>query len=120
MFPNKYYTFFVHSHNDSKLAELVVIKANKDMNIVLNENPKRVSELRDGNLLIEVNNEGQWCALSAIIIDRKIFIVIAKSNVWFIELLLSLDDIFKQNYRHSSIIDKKINECDMPYELSIV
>ena len=61
MFTNRYYKkfFTVKACNESNLAELDVIKANKELNKTLRGKPKRVSELRDGSLLIEVSNEEQ-------------------------------------------------------------
>ena len=61
MITNQYYKnfFVVKACNESNLAELDVIKANKELNSTIRGKPKRVSEFRDGSLLIEVSNEDQ-------------------------------------------------------------
>ena len=61
MFTNKYYKkfFTIKAETAADLAAIDVIKANKQLEAVLGGEPKSVTELRDGSLLVEVRNEEQ-------------------------------------------------------------
>ena len=53
-----YKNFFnIKSEENLNLANLNVIKANKQMTGQLKSRPKKVTELKDGGLLVEVNSE---------------------------------------------------------------
>ena len=59
LFNNNYYKkfFTISSRNGSHLAEINVIRANKQLQHTLKGKPEKVAELRDGSLLVEVANE---------------------------------------------------------------
>lgn len=61
LFRNNYYKkfFIIRAEEEQNLAEVNVIKANKELEQTLKGKPKNVTELRDGTLLIEVANEQQ-------------------------------------------------------------
>ena len=61
LFTNKYYKKFytIKSNSGRNLAEINVIRANKHMENILKGKPKKITELRDGSLLVEVLNEQQ-------------------------------------------------------------
>lgn len=61
MFTNKYFKryFIIAARSGCSLAEINVIKANKQMTQQLRGNPKKVTEMRDGSLLVEVVSEEQ-------------------------------------------------------------
>jgi len=61
LFTTKQYTkyFLIRSTNGSNLAESNVVQAYREMTIHLKGKPKKVNELRDGTLLVEVASEEQ-------------------------------------------------------------
>ena len=61
LYSNKYYKkfFIIRSTEGINLAEINVIKANKQLEAVLAGKPKKATKIRDGTLLIEVANERQ-------------------------------------------------------------
>ena len=61
LFQEKYFKkfFIIKSSEGKNLAEINVIKTNKELQATLKGNPTKVTELRDGTLLTEVANERQ-------------------------------------------------------------
>ena len=61
IFTNKYYKKFfkIKAVNEKNLAEINVIKANRQLESVLKGKPAKVTELRDGSLLVELANASQ-------------------------------------------------------------
>ena len=51
--------FNIKPEENLNLANIYVIKANKQMTAQLKGRPKKVTELKDGSLLVEVNSEEQ-------------------------------------------------------------
>jgi len=68
LFSNEDFTkfFTIKAKNGSSLAEINVIAANKQMNRILGSKPRKVSELRDGSLLVEVANKQQSALIHTI------------------------------------------------------
>ena len=56
---NSYNKNFLITRDGENLSTASTIKANQDLKIKLGGEPKRVTELRNGALLVEVQNE-QW------------------------------------------------------------
>ena len=79
-FTNKYYKkyFIIRATSGENLAEINVIKAYKYMTTELHGKPKRVSELRDGSLLVEVMNEEQSSLITNIRKLEGVDVVIAE------------------------------------------
>ena len=61
MFNNVNYKryFKIQANEERNLANINVIKANKQMTTHLNGKPKKVTEIRDGSLLVKVNSKQQ-------------------------------------------------------------
>ena len=61
LFANKYYKkfFVIKAKSSENLAEINVIKANKQLENILKGKPKKINELRDESLLVEVKDEEQ-------------------------------------------------------------
>ena len=61
MFTNQYYKkyFTIQASSGENLSEIDVIKANKQMEGILKGKPKKVTELRNGTLFVEVSNKDQ-------------------------------------------------------------
>lgn len=61
IFTNKYYKryYTIRRVNGENLAEINVIRVNTRMEGILYGKPKKVIELSDGSILVEVSNEEQ-------------------------------------------------------------
>ena len=47
--------FSIKANNECNLANINVIRANKQMSVQIKGKPRKVTKLRDGSLLVEVN-----------------------------------------------------------------
>ena len=56
----------IHANAGANLAEINVIKANKQMETILRGKPKKITELRGGSLLVEVKDEEQRLQIRSI------------------------------------------------------
>ena len=69
MFNNQNYKrfFSIKANDERNLANINVIKANKQMSEQIKGKPRKVTELRDGSLLVEVSNEQQSKLIQSIV-----------------------------------------------------